>query len=445
MMSGKNEASPLLSIRVPLNKIRHYLSTFELTRGFFIALLGSAFIYLEYWNLSHPLPATLLGLLSLYLLLDSADPKIWFFYGFFTALFWFWWIGLSFIHYRMPWMIPFVELAIGGVYGALFWLIAKTADTIQSRLSSPLSPLPSLIVKSVGLLTISYIHPFGFDWFKPELMFVGSCLGIQKWQFAFVLAAATVTLWKKHVIFLLLLLPAFTPASLYSVTAPETSIMLVTTSTPVEEKWNRQKQAQQFKELFRKIETAIGKHKTLVVLPESVFPVFLNHEQKLMDTLLHYAQRINIVTGALFLDGNTPRNTTYIFTKNGKVTVANKVVLVPFGEANPLPDFLSDWVNRLFYDGAVDYQASSHVADYSVAGVLYRNAICFEATSETLYEGTPEKMIVLSNNGWFTPSTEPVLQALLLRYYSQKYGTTIFHAVNMAPSYIVKNGKLFTP
>ena len=38
--------------------------------------------------------------------------------------------------------------------------------------------------------------------------------------------------------------------------------------------------------------------------------------------------------------------------------------------------------------------------------------------------------IKLSNNAWFTPSIEPTLQHLLLKYYSKKYGVTIFHVAN---------------
>jgi apolipoprotein N-acyltransferase len=183
----------------------------------------------------------------------------------------------------------------------------------------------------------------------------------------------------------------------------------------------------------------------LVVLPESIFPVFLNHEQNLIDNLQEKAKHISIVTGGLYWDGKTPRNSSYIFT-NDTITDANKVILVPFGESNPLPDFLSNWVNKVFYDGAVDYKASSKVTDYVIDGTTYRNAICFEATSEKLYEkdkegNRPKKMIVLSNNGWFTPSTEPTLQRLLLQYYSKKYGTTIYHSVNMSESHTIVNGK----
>jgi len=88
--------------------------------------------------------------------------------------------------------------------------------------------------------------------------------------------------------------------------------------------------------------------------------------------------------------------------------------------------------------------------DYTIDGITYRNAICFESTSEKLYEKNtqgeyPEQMIILSNNGWFTPSIEPTLQRLLLQYYSKKYGTTIYHSINMSPSYMIQKGQLFIP
>ncbi|MDQ7046335.1 MAG: hypothetical protein Q9M39_01415 [Sulfurovum sp.] len=106
---------------------------------------------------------------------------------------------------------------------------------------------------------------------------------------------------------------------------------------------------------------------------------------------------------------------------------------------------MSDWVNEVFYDGAVDYKASSDVVDYDIDGITYRNAICFEATSEKLYKKGkdgmhPQNMIILSNNGWFTPSIEPTLQKLLLQYYSKKYGTTMYHSVNMSEAYVLKDG-----
>ena len=441
MMRGKNEPIILpcsAPIGILLNKISQYSSTFELTRGFVIALLSSAFIYLDYWGFNHPLLHTIFALSALYLLLQEGK-KVWLFSGAFIGLFWFWWIILSFKHYGMLWAVPVGVVIIMATYGILFWLLAWVSEKITA-LVSPSSTLLPLALKSLGLLTLSYIHPFSFDWLKPELMFVESYLGIEKWQFGLILAAIVLSIWKKQFLYLLLILFAYQPP-LSSAAKVTDGITLVTTHISVQDKWNEKLQSEQFETLFRHIDRAIDNNKKLIILPESVFPVFINRSQKLMNRLQEKAKQISIVTGGLYWDGKTPRNTTYIFTANN-ITVANKVLLVPFGESNPLPDFLSDWVNEVFYDGAVDYVASEHVIDYKIDGETYRNAICFEATSEKLYEGTPKNMIVLSNNGWFTPSIEPTLQKLLLQYYSKKYGTTIYHAVNMSESYVVRNGKV---
>ena len=414
--------------------------------GLGIAIMASAFIYLAYFGITLPLLDILSALAALSLLLISGT-RVWFWSGFFIGLLWFWWIGLSFIHYHMPWAIPIVILVISLVYGGVFWLIAKTAVSVErlalrnKSVAQQRKPsLFTLIPKALGLLGLSLLHPFGFDWFKPELMFVNTPLGVGKWRFALILATLVLALWRKNLLFLLLVAVAYHPDTA-SLSHGDDRIALITTHTPVEEKWDKQQFPAQFQKLMKHIDEAIAQKKHLVILPESVFPLFLNRQPLILDALKRRAKRINIVTGALYWDGKTPRNSTYIFTTDEKVRIANKVVLVPFGEANPLPDLLSDWVNRIFYDDAVDYKADANVTDYTIEGKRYRNAICFEATSERLYEGDPERMIVLSNNGWFTPSIEPTLQRLLLLYYHRKYGTTIYHAVNMAPSYIIRSTK----
>lgn len=422
-----------------MNKIRQYLSTFVLTRGLLIALLSSAFIYLDHWGFSHPLVNTVLGLSALYLLLQEGK-KVWLLCGAFIALFWFWWIALSLQHYGMTWAVPIEILIIMLSYGALFWLAAWISEKVSSKFS-----VPVIFMKALFIFIFSYMHPFSFDWFKPELMFVESYLGIHKWQFAIILLAISLSIWKQQFLYLLFILSAYQP-TLGTDEKSMQNIALASTYTTVQDKWNEALQAQQFDAIFQIIDTAIADKKTLVILPESVFPIFLNRSEEHMDRLQKKAEHISIVIGGLYWDGEAPRNSTYIFTHN-TISVANKVVLVPFGESNPLPDFLSDWVNKVFYDGAVDYKASTKITDYTIDGKIYRNAICFEATSEKLYEkdhnsNLPKNMIVLSNNGWFMPSTEPTLQKLLLQYYSKKYGTTIYHAVNMSESYTIVNGSV---
>jgi len=422
-----------------LNKIRQYFSTLEIIRGFLVALLGSAFIYIEYLNHTTTLISTFLGVISLYILILS-NKKTWLFSGFFIGIFWFWWVAVSFKYYNMIWAVPIVILLMGLLYAAIFWLIAYISEKASTLHRANIIP-STLILKAFALLILSYIHPFGFDWFKPELMFVNSYIGVEKWQFATLLTAIVLSGWKKQPLFLLIALFAY-QAEVTNRDTLNKNIEITTTHINTSDKWNKKLNKEQFNKIFKIIDNAIENKKTLIVLPESIFPVFLNHNREVMAKLKKRAKQISIVTGALYWDGKRPYNSSYIFTNN-KLTIANKVVLVPFGESNPLPDFLSDWVNKVFYDGAVDYKADTKVTDYTIDGVTYRNAICFEATSEKLYKGRPKHMIVLSNNAWFVPSIEPILQKLLLQYYSKKYGTTIYHSINMSNSYIIERGKVY--
>jgi apolipoprotein N-acyltransferase len=421
-----------------LSKISQYFNTIEITKGFFTALLSSLFIYLNHWGFAYPILITIFSLTSLFILLQSSKTA-WAWHGIFIGVFWFWWISLSLQHYGYAWGFPIGIVIISLMYGTIFYSLALISEKIET-----LFKIEAIFIKALALFGFSYLHPFGFDWFKPELMFVESYLGIQKWQFGLILLSISLTIWKKETLFLLLILTAYEPSNHISQTVDK-DIQLISTQVSVDDKWNESLHKKQFKTIFHTIDQAIDKNKSLIILPESVFPIFLNRSESLIKELKRRAKQISIVVGGLYWDNDTPRNSTYIFTKD-RLTIANKVILVPFGESNPLPDFLSNWINKIFYDGAVDYKASSEITDYKIDGISYRNAICFEATSEKLYKkdkngNYPKNMIVLSNNGWFTPSTEPTLQKLLLQYYSKKYNTTIYHAVNMSKSYIIKNGR----
>ena len=73
-----------------------------------------------------------------------------------------------------------------------------------------------------------------------------------------------------------------------------------------------------------------------------------------------------------------------------------------------------------------------------VKGTKFRNAICYEATCQEIYEGDVQFVIATSNNAWFAPSIEPTLQNLLMRFYARKNGVTIYHAANYKGSGIIK-------
>lgn len=397
-------------------------------------------MYLDWLGFVNHFINTIAGLLSLYLLLQN-DKKVWFWFGFFMATLWFWWISISFKNYGFTWAIPIGILLTSFIFAMLFAILASISEYLSQKIFAHYQNLSLLLLKASVLLTFSYIHPLGFDWYKTELIFTNSYLGIEKWQFSIILLAIVLSLHTKKIYLLSLVLLAYPYQTHFQqVSEPQQDIVISNFNINVQDKWNPNLQQLHIYAVFKEIDEAIAKKKSLIVLPESIFALFLNRQTQLMEGLLARSKQINIVLGALYMDGTIPRNSSYIF-KDGEYSIANKVVLVPFGEANPLPSFLGDFINQIFFDGAPDYFAASQPTDYTLGTTTYRNAICYEACSEELYEGKPKNMIVISNNGWVAPSIEPTQQRILLQYYSKKYGTTIYHSVNMSPSYIIHKGE----
>ncbi|SFV57916.1 Apolipoprotein N-acyltransferase [hydrothermal vent metagenome] len=415
------------------------ITTFELIRGFFVSIFASMYLYLSWIGISYLWLNTLSALFALYLLLDS-NRRVWAYSGLFIGLLWFWWISMSFRLYGFAWATPIGIILTAFTYALIFWLAAFISDQIERRYR-----IPSLAIKAIFLLIASYIHPFGFDWFKPELMFVESYIGVEKWHFAIVLSAIGLSLYRGKPTYLIFILLAYNPIDTNNISKQQMTTIdeteLVTTYISIEEKQDLSNLIPTINLTKYKIDEAIRAEKKIIIFPESILPIFLNREQELLKVYRELSHYITIVIGALHWDESVPRNSAYIF-QNREFKIADKVILVPFGESNPLPDWMSNLVNKIFYDGAIDYKASDKVSDYTIDGRRYRSAICYEACSEKLYDGKPKNMIVLSNNGWFTPSIEPTMQRLLLQYYSRKYGTTIFHSINGSPSYIIINGRV---
>jgi len=392
--------------------------------GLLIAAAFSAFIYIDYFGLPHiAVLETLLALGAYYGLL-SAPRRAVIFAGFFIGLLWFYWIGFSFRYYDMAWAVPLIILFFGLVYLLYFGILAFT--------DRPL-------LRAALLFGLSFVAPMGFNWMVPELPLLHSLLGYEKWQFGLILLALALfgTLrmpWRLPS--LLLLLVAFAPAYVPP-QPPPLKIRLASTEVPQALKWQPEELMPSIFRNLSLIDEAIAEKYDLVILPESVFPLFLNMEPKLIEQLEKRSHEIAIITGGLLYESDRNYNVTYFF-RNGEMQVAKKMVLVPFGEYIPLPKWIAGWINKAVFDGASDYFAADHPTDFAVEGTLFRNAVCYEATAEPLYRGDPYYMVALSNNAWFTPSIEPTLQKLLMTYYARRHHTMIYHSANMAGTGIVR-------
>jgi apolipoprotein N-acyltransferase len=387
------------------------------------AILFSSFIYLDYFDISNKFIITIFALFSYYLLL-TIDKKELFLSGFLISFLWFWWVGYSFLYYDLGYLIPLVLVAIGFIYGGLFYLVGIYNNTYT---------------KAIGFFILSFIYPFGFNYFQLELPFVNSFLGTSKIDFALILLSIVLIIKLQNFKKYIAILPLIFALNLQNIpiTPPDIKIKLAKTDIPQDKKWDKNYQTKIKKENFRLIDDAIKQNYDLVILPETTFPLLLNKDKVLLQKLKNKSKKISIILGSLHKKDNNYHNSTYFFD-NKKLQIAHKIVLIPFGEAVPLPEILKNIINNTFYNGAKDYKPALKPTDFSIKNIKFRNAICYEATSDKIYKNLQDRYIIaISNNAWFVPSIQPTLQNLLLKYYAKKYNVKIFSATNMGINKVI--------
>lgn len=397
----------------------------SISLALFISFLFSSSLYFEYFSYTNVYLNSFLSLCAIFIMINSSKRTL-FFTGFFVGILWFYWLSFSFVYYDLSYLIPLIILGIALVYGIIFYLMAL---------------FENIYFKAFSLFVLSFVHPFGFNWLQPELLFVNSIFSIQKEAFVLIILSMLIlSVFKKYykVLFLFPLCFALDQKVALSQDV-NLKIFLPEINISQDNKWKQDKRSEIVALNNILITNAIEHNYDLIVLPETAYPLVLNKNEELLSFLLEKSSKIDIVVGALNKEDNNYYNSSYHFSKN-KVSIANKVVLVPFGEAVPLPEVIANYINDIFYEGAQDFLKASSPTDFKIKNLNFRNAICYEATNDILFEnlGNVKHMLVISNNAWFTPSIEPILQKQLLRYYAKKYGVTIYHSVNGSPNYIIK-------
>lgn len=404
---------------------RNYFNKTLIIKGLCTALLFSGFLYLSHFGFEFKILHTILGLSALYFLLTIERSAL-FIAGFFIGILWFYWISFSFSYYDLNFLIPLIILGIGLFYGVIFLLLAAVNHPI---------------FRIFAIVLLSFFEPFGFNWLKPELLFVHSYFEPSKLLLILLLISTYFLLKGRVLTYAALIVTCFFISSTITSQAPlsQLDIELPSFNLKQEDKWNRDNLNNIIAKNFKIIDKAIANKKDLVVLPETAFPLILNVQDALLNELKEKSQNITIVTGALYKENNAYNNSTYVFQK-GEFEVAHKVVLVPFGEAVPFPEIIRNFINDIFYEGAQDYAKAAQPTDFKIGTDVFRNAICYEATTDTIFKNLKDVkfMIATSNNAWFTPSVEPTLQRILLQYFAKKYNITIYHVANGSQNAIIQ-------
>lgn len=392
---------------------------------FSLPLYVNIFTYLN--NVYFPYINAILGLLAIFTFLN-ADKKFRFLFGFFVGILWFYWVGLSFRFTEAPYFMYITIIFMGVVYGIVFWF---------GQLFN------NIIYRSILLGLMSYLIILDFDWFVPDAIFAFSIFKVDKISFIIIVAVITIISIKRlrffrfFAMFLLIFIIDFNAKEL---ALPKFNMYLTQTDISQDLRWKGKNLSTIIQYNFSLIENAINNGYKIVVLPETAFPIALNIEAgniTITNKLLELSHKIVIIAGAIRIDNFKTYNSTYIF-QNGNYTFADKVFLAPFGEYMPIPAFAVDLFSKVSGIVLGEFDVNDFVPrDINADNNIFRNAICYEATKRQIYADNPKFIIATSNNGWFTPSLEPIIQMTLIKYYARIYKTIVYHSANASKSGII--------
>ncbi|CAM3435373.1 apolipoprotein N-acyltransferase [Campylobacter upsaliensis] len=330
------------------------------------------------------------------------------------GLFWFWWVGLSAIYFNLNYLVPVIALIMGLVYGVLFRICFLFKFDF---------------LRLCAIFALSFIHPLGFDWLEWGIyttygFFDSSLRGIIcLFLIAYFIYEGYISRYYKIAIVLILFFTGFHYEEKTATTLPF-SYKLINTNISQDQKFLQEKLILNSNTLLSEISRAILEKKELVILPETAF-AFNLQGTKYEEFLKELSHKIIIITGAFYTKDEKTYNSTYVF-RQGKSYIFNKHFLVPFGEEIP---FFKELVKKYFLPNMEEFTRGPVQSQYKLNDVLITNAICYEATKEQNYKNS-KIIIALSNNAWFKHSSEYKLQKLLMQFYANKYGVSVYHATN---------------
>lgn len=355
-----------------------------------------------------------LAIWGLILLLRTKSAKGYFWTGFLTGLFWFWWVGLSAIYFDLNYLVPVIALIMGLVYGVLFRICFLFKFDF---------------LRLCAIFALSFIQPLGFDWLEWGIytaygFFDSSLRGIIcLFLIAYFIYEGYISRYYKIAIVLILFFTGFHYEEKTATTLPF-SYKLINTNISQDQKFLQEKLILNSNALLSEISRAILEKKELVILPETAF-AFNLRGTKYEEFLKELSHKIIIITGAFYTKDGQTYNSTYVF-RRGKSYIFNKHFLVPFGEEIP---FFKELVKKYFLPNMEEFTRGPVQSQYKLNNSLITNAICYEATKEQNYKNS-KIIIALSNNAWFKHSSEYKLQKLLMQFYANKYGVSVYHATN---------------
>lgn len=197
------------------------------------------------------------------------------------------------------------------------------------------------------------------------------------------------------------------------------------------------------------IEKATADGAELVVIPETVFPVYIENNAKIRNLLSETAKKnsVTILVGTMTKDENEcQRNIIVAVTPDGEFHMENyysKRHLVPFGEYVPWRDLFTAIYPPLSDIGMLDndFTPGEDPAVFDTGEYKIGSAICFDSIFAELIRGSvndgAELIAIETNDSWFSDSAAVYMHEAQAKLRAVEAGRYVLRAANTGISAII--------
>lgn len=197
------------------------------------------------------------------------------------------------------------------------------------------------------------------------------------------------------------------------------------------------------------IEKAAADGAELVVIPETVFPVYIENNAKIRNLLSETAKKnsVTILVGTMTKDENEcQRNIIVAVTPDGEFHMENyysKRHLVPFGEYVPWRDLFTAIYPPLSDIGMLDndFTPGEDSAVFDTGEYKIGSAICFDSIFAELIRGSvndgAELIAIETNDSWFSDSAAVYMHEAQAKLRAVEAGRYVLRAANTGISAII--------
>jgi len=172
-----------------------------------------------------------------------------------------------------------------------------------------------------------------------------------------------------------------------------------------EEKWLPVKREEIKNLVISMIEIASESKSDLILLPESVFPFFIQADNATFNYITKTSLKKDILLGNIRYDEKLNYYNSAFFFSKGNYQYYDKIHLVPFGEYFPLK-IITAPISRYFFGDAKDFSSGTTHKIFTSNGIKILPLICYESAFYNIIfnvfkDNSPDIIAILSNDSWF--------------------------------------------